>query len=572
MSKLLVCLRAYDRHLLTVIANRWDVDLPKSFTPEEAAQHLAAVMLLPDRAEQEWLRLNDRERAALQVLLAAKNRQMGLGHYSRLFGEIRVMGEDKRAREKPHLDPTGIAEVLFYRGLLSYRYDKDLAGNQQFVYVPEDLAAVLPSHLTGYDLSQAEEEAFEEEEEEQEAGLPIELVHQANTALVDDLTTLLAYLQIENVAAPAYQLPEFDGQALEDYLLGPASPARYNLMLALIAALGLAAEQEEGFFKPFPQKLRAWLDLPRPQQVRSLVETWEHTGLYNELAQLPHLILAGGQNWPNDPLLLRKILREFMGQAPENDWFSLPAFIAAIKNQQPDFQRPAGNYEVWHLREAETEAFLRGFETWDQVEGAMLSLALSGSLHFLGLLDLGQQGEKPMLRLNAYGRAWLGKGPWPNIQYPDTPLKIQSDGTIYASRNLKRYERFQVARFTEWGPPGELYEYQLTPDSFAQAEGRGIKAEHILSFLRRAAQEQVPPEVEAWLVEWGKTSGLSVTLRGLVILETLSAEELDGLMDLPAVRRFLGTRLGPRAVAVRQGQEAALEAALREQGVKIETP
>jgi len=48
---------------------------------------------------------------------------------------------------------------------------------------------------------------------------------------------------------------------------------------------------------------------------------------------------------------------------------SLNAFIQAIKQTQPDFQRPAGDYDSWYLYDINAQTYLRGFEYWDQVDG-----------------------------------------------------------------------------------------------------------------------------------------------------------------------------------------------------------
>ena len=89
-------------------------------------------MLDAERAAHEWSRLNDRERGALQFLLSADEHKLPLAKYARLFGDIRQMGAEKRAREKPHLNPLGNAEILYYRGLIGVAYDQAAAGAAAF--------------------------------------------------------------------------------------------------------------------------------------------------------------------------------------------------------------------------------------------------------------------------------------------------------------------------------------------------------------------------------------------------------------------------------------------------------
>ena len=258
MPSLLTTLRDYDIELLIIIANRWDVDLDTRDV-RDAAEKLAQAMLDAERAAKEWARLSDRERGALQILLGANDHKMPMAKYSRLFGEIRQMGAEKRAREKPHLSPQGNAEVLFYRGLIGLTYDQAAAGAQLFAYVPSDLAEALPTHETGYDL-EADEEEEDFPPEEGEVVTETTLHRRADTALVDDICTMLAYLQIENVQVENGALNDINRQTIEDYLLGAALPARASLIVALIADLELANVSPEGFFKPVPNNARKWLD------------------------------------------------------------------------------------------------------------------------------------------------------------------------------------------------------------------------------------------------------------------------------------------------------------------------
>ncbi|MBZ0306703.1 MAG: hypothetical protein K8I82_11605, partial [Anaerolineae bacterium] len=438
----------YDIDLLILIAHRWDVDLDARDV-RAAAEQVAEFMLQPEHAAHEWSRLEDRERGALQVLLGAPEHKMPLAKYTRIYGEIRQMGPDKRNREKPHLSPVGIAEILYYRGLIAVTYDQSSTGAQPFIYVPYDLADILPTHATGYDLSQPDE--FDEAEVDQP-----ETVQRADTSLVDDLTTLLAYLQIESVTLTHQTLGEQERQVIENYLLGPAYPARIALLVALAAELGLAAAQE-GFFKPVPAVARKWLEQPRTQQVQSMVQAWQRTPHYNELQHIQGLVLEKPS--PNDPILLRKAIQRFLDTVVDEEWFLVEEFIETIKTEEPDFQRPAADYDSWYIRDEESDTYLKGFESWDRVDGTMLSVTLVGSMYWLGLLDYGDSQGRAIAHLTAYGRAYAGQTAWPDMPDPEASLTIEADGTIDAPRAVSRYSRFQLARFCDWGAPGDPFEY-----------------------------------------------------------------------------------------------------------------
>ena len=64
--------------------------------------------------------------------------------------------------------------------------------------------------------------------------------------------------------------------------------------------------------------------------------------------------------------------------------------IDEIKSTEPDFQRPGGDSESGYIRSEREDVYLNGFESWDQVDGALLRFMLTGPLHWLGLAELGR--------------------------------------------------------------------------------------------------------------------------------------------------------------------------------------
>ena len=69
--------------------------------------------------------------------------------------------------------------------------------------------------------------------------------------------------------------------------------------------------------------------------------------------------------------------------------------MTAVHQQQPDFQRPAGDYDSWFLRDQQSGEFLRGFEHWDEVDGALLRYLICGPLHWLGGVDRPARQRRP---------------------------------------------------------------------------------------------------------------------------------------------------------------------------------
>ncbi len=578
MLNLQESLKEYDLHLLQIIANRWDVDLDTRDV-DIAAERLATAMSVPDKVAVEWERLKDNERGALQTLLASFEHKMPTAHYARLFGEIRHMGPDRREREKPHLNTEGVAEVLYYRGLLYLMFDEGKTGVQSFVYVPADLADVLPTRQVSFEMED-DEASSQPADTMQEIAMPSQIaqaddplhVHRTDTSIVDDLTTILAYIHVHQVQLDQGVIPADLLADMQQHMIEPSRPDRLEMILYLGVEVGLIVE-EDGHLLTVRQAVRSWLEYPRTRQVKTLVDGWQRSTLFNELWQVPDLV-PEETGWRNDPLLLRQTLRETLQFLYGGQWLSLAGMIAEIKEADPDFQRPSGDYTGWYIRDRQSGDYLTGFEYWDRIEGAMLHYAVIGPLYWLGLLDLG--GETPdksdsnAFKLNAFGKAWIERNPWPVVKDPETQLEIDADGQILVPRAANRYDRFQLARFSTWGPSGDPYRYTLTSTSLKHADTQGIRPEHIRAFLQRTTGQPLPTGVQSLLDTWETTGGASIVLEHLLVLQLDAPDLMKLVWETPAIRRFLGRQLGPLAVTVRADQWEGLVAALEQQGIPID--
>ena len=181
--------------------------------------------------------------------------------------------------------------------------------------------------------------------------------------------------------------------------------------------------------------------------------------------------------------------------SPLDQWWSIDEFIEVVKQVDPSFQRPGGDYDSWYIRNDAGE-YLHGFESWDAIEGSLLEYYLAGPMHWLGLVDLAEDAVK----LTAYGRAFIGVTAWPAPPEQNEPITVRDDGVLLASRKVSRTDRFQVARFTSWRGGGDPYEYKLDAKGLEQASIQGINTQQISTFLQRqigraSCRERVFPVV-----------------------------------------------------------------------------
>ncbi len=541
MPTLSESLQGFDLGHLHIIARLWGLELA---APDARAglQQLEREMLDPLQVAETVAGLPGEAQVVLEDLALGGGR-MPWALFVRRYGKLREMGAARRDRELPYLEPVSETETLWYRGLVGRAFFDTAAGPEEYAYIPEDLIERLPPPR------QSEHAALGR------PALPIERAQQfqATDRLLEHACTLLAALRMGR-PAPA-----------EPYALGPL-PLPAGVLQKLLAEAGLL----DAAGIPQPEPARQFLEAGRGEALAQLAGAWLKSARFNELHLLPSLSAEG--NWQNEPVKTRQAVLGFLANIPAGTWWSLPAFVAAIKQRQPDFQRPYGNYDTWHLRDTRSGEFLRGFEHWDDVDGALIRYLIGGPLHWLGILELatpaadgqGEPGPVTAFRWSAWAQALLqGQSP-AGLPADQGVLKVRSNARLHAPRRLARLARYQLARFCEWEKEDDqAYTYRLTPASLERARQQGLTVSHLLGLLRRHA-ETVPPTLIKALERW-EGQGSAARLESLEVLRFSSPEVLQALRRSSA-GRFLGEPLGPAAVAIKPGSAEKVLAALAELG------
>ena len=547
------CLLDVDMVRLRAIARFWDMELMTSRQQEAAAQ-LAEAMARPETIADAWEVLPDDQRRGLEALLAAGGR-MPLRVFTRQWGEIRTMGPGRLEREQPWQEPISPAEGLWYRGFISRAFEQGTEGSYEVVFVPPELRAHLAAPPTPPPVVVLEPAS------EPAAARP------GGDVLLDDACALLVYLQNERVR------PSSDGgwptrhEARLARRLHDPDRARLAFLRHLVQHLGWLRLTDSGHLRPDPGPVATWLQSATDEQRRALVSAWRDDPTWNDLFHVPTLHPEDTGAWRNDPLLARKaILRHLAACAPDK-WYKLDGFVRAVKEADPDFQRPDGDYTSWYIRDAATGAYLSGFESWDTVEGALIRHLIAGPLTWLGLTDLGAaapDGPPIVFRLTPVGAASLGLAKLPPEPEP-APLALRPDFTVLAPP-ARRYERFQLARIAEWVRTGDPFVYRLTPTSLTHARQQGIPVARVLEFLGRTTSAPVPQFVEAALTRW-EARGAEVRLERAVLLRVSSEGLMAQVVSSPLTRHLVSEQVGPTAAVVRERDWPRLVVALGKMGL-----
>jgi hypothetical protein len=390
------------------------------------------------------------------------------------------------------------------------------------------------------------------------------------------------------LAALRSNVPWGEVNAILQCGVGGAYSLDPTMLKILLNAAGLI--DSEGM--PIPDATRNFLEADRGEALAQLVQAWRYSSEFNELILLPGLIAEG--EWGNDPVRTRQTVLGFLTTLPvglnpadtsldknkrpdisgSHTFWSVEAFVAAVRQAYPDYQRPSSDYDSWYLREQESGEYLSGFEHWDSVDGNLLRFFIAGPLHWLGITDLAMpevrdQDDEAQLVVTAFRfsnmAAELLKGiAPPGLQDETEKVTIRADGRMRVPMRTSRAVRYQLARFGAWqGFKDGFYRYRLTPTSLRSSRAAKLRVHHLLTLLNRH-NAAVPPNLVKALERW-EAFGEEARLEHILVLR-LKDPALLGALQKSRAGRYLGEVLGPTAVVIRSGAVHQVLAALAELG------
>ena len=550
--------------MLRAIAEMHGLELGSN-RQEEAVVQLAEELLQPEEVALTLEGLSPTEREALEVIIAQGGR-IKAPLFLREYGELRAFGPGRLEREKPWLELTNAAEGLWYRGLIYKAFDEAEDYQGEFFFIPQDLLPLLPRAEKGPPFFTVEPSS------------PPPGIRQGDLALLEDICTFLSCLQREEVKPlrggylPRPVIERLNERFIvrEDLagIVHERGTQRLAFLHHLCRQLRLVRVRG-GLLRPTSAEARVWLKSSPADQIAALQAAWRDDPEWNELWHVPSL-RCEDTGWRNDPLAARQRILKHLGQCPPDQWLSSASFIQAIKESEPDFQRPDGDYSSWYIRQADTGQYLSGFEYWDQVEGALIAYLIAQPLHWLSVTSLGYENESDNLPssflITPWGAAFLGLPHQEQEKWSPQPIEIRPDFTVLIPAGGSLYHRFQVERFADrQGSEEGVSLYRVTQDSLARLLREDIKVETVLGFLKQAAAGRLPANVAHTLRQWGQKYG-QVSLRPVVLLQVKDELILQELQALPQTRSYLQEIISPQAATVAEKDWLRLVEELRKLG------
>lgn len=538
MPDLLHSLHKQDIGHLRIIAEFWGREL-ESQDVDSAREELSASLLDVNLLTELVDSLPPEADSAIAALLHAGGR-ITWQTFARQFGDIREIGAGKRDREKLYRDPSSATEILYYRGLIARAFFDTEKGPQEFAYIPDDLFPLIPRRDGQLPIPAKNIEPLGRLASPSEKGKEI----LANDFILDDATTLLAALRMGR--------------------------SNWQFDLRLSALLTSANLIKNNIVQT--ESVKTFLESPRKDALKTLHNSWLESDSFNELKLMPGIICEG--EWTNQARETRQFLLNVLNSIPEGKWWSVNAFIRDIKQKYADYQRPAGDYDSWFIKRASDGEYLRGFESWNEVDGALIRFFVTNILHWLGQADLSfAEGstEATSFRLSSFEDSKEERG----------KIGVASNGKISIPRDVARVVRYQIARFCEWDEPvgrvgssdsietkGMNYKYHITAESLKHAKEQGLKAEQLLSLLVKYTDNKVPPPLVKALKRW-EAHGMEARVETQTVLRVSQPEVLEEMRKSRAAK-YLGEVLSPTAVIVKSGAVQKVTEAMIELGLFAE--
>jgi len=561
MKTLKEALLEHPPQLLRGIADMNQVALPDTGARDQWAATLADELTHPEVIQRTWQSLTPPERAALESLILRGGKTKAF-QILRDHGEIRAFGPVALARDKPWLKPANVTEGLWYRGLIQRAFDVVGEFRGEIFFIPGEILPHLPRPAS------------------EMAAFAVKAVSAPGTvsdqgdALIWDMFGLLVFVSREE---PRYDehslLNEADRREWTARLIIPDPASAREIPLASRSGLILRLARTARLIRPVSEvglrlgaESRAWLRGVRQECRLKLFEAWKQERVWNELNYVPTL-KPEETGWRNDPRLAREVVLRFLSQCSPLKWISLASFVAATKKADPDFQRPDGDYDRWHIRDVSTGKLLTGFQHWNQVEGALIAFMFEGPLCWLGIVSLGAEAGGPMasFRISQFGARALGLTAEDLPEPPPEKCVVQADFEVLVPEGAPMYGRFQLERMAELQRWDRMSTYRLTRESVTRLLRHNVTIGQLMSFLKRIAREPFPKNVEFTLRDWSAKYG-EITLRRVAILHTRDRHLLIELQRRAELRSFIVEVLSPTVALVASDRLEELHARLQALG------
>jgi len=363
--------------------------------------------------------------------------------------------------------------------------------------------------------------------------------------------------------------PTLDGAQRESQ-----SPRLYFLRL-LLQDLDLLVQRNlhlEASLRSGPAA-RFWEETAQQRAARAL-EAWEEMETWNELSGL------GLASLDLDLLRARRKLVEQLAALEVGLWISSERFSDRLLLAAPNLLIEPHSLGPWAaILRSDDEYANRHRRRIADIQATFLGRALSGPLHWLGIVDISLDDDRLLaFRVTEQGSKVL-QTVSPNVQ-KEPPASSASPQAQDVGRVIVQPSLHVLAL----GPVPEsvlaqlevfadrvqadrsAFDYVLSRDTVYRGQQWGLSGENIIASLTDMSSVPIPENVQRSLRDWDRQYQRITVFRRVALLQTDSPEQLDELSGDMAVRRHLGHRLAPTVATIKAGHRTGLYDSLSDRG------
>jgi len=271
----------------------------------------------------------------------------------------------------------------------------------------------------------------------------------------------------------------------------------------------------------------------------------------------------------------RRTLLEQLRVLEPMTWVPRERFLSHLATVVP---RLLFDSRISHLLRASDDSFagIKGQgRSLTAIQAAFVDQALSGPLHWMGLLDTSSEKDRLLaFRINLSAAPVLHIKP--DLEGTERAGSVEEE-ELDAEYKVIVQPNFQVFAL---GPvPADIlaklemfadrikadrsaFEYLLSRQTVYRGQQDGIPVQEIVAFLEQTSSVPLPQNVLRTLREWGQRHERIVFHRSVSLLQAVTPDLLEQLWDDAALQMHFQRRLTPTVALIRGGRWAAVQEAL----------
>jgi hypothetical protein len=315
-----------------------------------------------------------------------------------------------------------------------------------------------------------------------------------------------------------------------------------------------------------------WSRTPH-ERIKAAFEVWRDGTTWNELRVPPASYnFDHRREAPAELKAARQVILDHMRRHGAKGWVALPDLCDDVRLTHYEFlfqhlpnpnsyREYSGYYQSRNPYGITYKDLQTTEDGWDEVEAVIIGHVVTGVLHWMGLTDVGFEGDVPVAyRLTPAGAWLLGLGEQVALTYAGGRVIVQPNFQIVAMEPIDDELLMTLDEFAQFEGGDQALTYRLTRESVYRGQRAQWDATRIVAYLEAAVAAPLPQNVKRTLEEWDALSRRITIHRSVALLQADEPATLDGLLSDPGLAGVLGRRAAPLVALPAGTAQAAVEA------------